>query len=230
MSYFYSTSAAAPTPDLLWLKLNDGSGTAANADVGPDATLVGGAGEIDWSTTGGGTSLAVIDGDGGSVRTDSAVSPTGTTITVIIWLRMTSYVDPGLLFLTSQSGAPAFVSNGIWVFYQSAKLAVRLRGTTSGEMLKTFPAPATGSFVMLTVVADMAANNGGGNGDAWLYVDDTEITTDGITENAKVGTANIASGDIIVSAPGIGNIDDIQVYDRAFDASEVAAVFAAGRH
>jgi hypothetical protein len=135
--------------------------------------------------------------------------------------------------MTAQSGGLALNSNGVYIFYEDSSLAVRLRGTTSGEYNAFYTPPSTGAWVMLAVAVDMAANNGGAgtqNGDAWVYFNDTLQTIASINEDGKVGTANLAAGELLISAAGAGNFDDVQVFDRILDAGEIGAIFAAGRN
>jgi hypothetical protein len=228
MSYFYSTSAAGggPVADLLLLPIDEGSGTALGADVGPDATLVGSTG---WSTTGGGVSASFA---GGYLYVDSNTTPTGTQVTYVAWHNTSSFTANDL-WLWTASSALAPLSNSVEVVVSPGNdaLYITLYGDSAvGSGLKytvSCPLPATGSWQMISVIADMAASNGGGNGTVAVYYN-TTLQTNTTILNAKDGTSNHVAGRLIAT-PSAGLLDLVQFFDSALVAQDITDLYNAGR-
>jgi hypothetical protein len=215
--------ASSPTPDLLWWKLNEGSGTAL-ASSATDTTH-GGTTDASW-VTGKSGSGGALDFNGTSH--DSAMTNTvafGTNkLTVSFWLYLDSTAGTQIIFESSESvnsnpdGFAAFIDAGV--------LNLRLMDNASGNRIEAMTIPATGAWHHYLVLLD----NSSANGDVRAWLDGSEQTltlgtdTKGVARTFATYVLYVgarASNDLFYN----GRLDDFRVYAGDYSGS-VAAIYA----
>lgn len=217
------------TPDILWWKFNDGSGTAINADVGGDGTTNG-----SWQTgaSGSGYSLG-FDGSSDYAQSDASVTYGSPSITVCAWVYASDWNAAGENVIWESgpnygSGPIRFILN-----FQANSINAMIYQSGAGK-IDSFTAPAeslsANTWYHFAVVYENDANSGAGAIE--VYVDGAVVTT---TEfSAKSGTGNFAAETLNLGARNAagswfgGRIDDLRIFGSALDATTIADIYAEG--
>jgi len=217
---------ANPVPELLWLKMNDGAGTAVTADVGPDAT---------WSTSsywGPGVAGGGGDFGGGShdITTNSAINYGTDKITFCFWFKQDALANqyiaasPEAYTTTDKAWDVACFSNG--------KMRARVGSYIGGVQKSSQYLFDNPSAPMLTdtwqhVVITLDYNHTDGGGECRCFVDGVEYTD----PDANRFKDPASAGDFGTYALTIGSIrnaeaDDFRIYNRLITTDEMAAIRA----
>jgi RHS repeat-associated protein len=207
-------------PPAGWWKLDEASGTtAADASgAGHTVTFTGG------PALGGGA--ATFNGSGGGVATGPALDTTG-SFTVSAWANLTDTT-----WWHTVASQQAAVNSGFYLQYSKDDNRWALgRNTTdtvnapSMRALST-TAPTLGEWTHLVGVFDAA------DGDMRLYVNGqaqgtaTDPTPFAATGPVRIGWAKYSNTDVDWFK---GQISNVQAYQRTMSASEIAALYSAGR-
>ncbi|WP_435129005.1 MGH1-like glycoside hydrolase domain-containing protein [Actinacidiphila sp. bgisy144] len=193
--------------------LDEGSGSTAHDSSGShDATLTGAPA---WVSGVSGTALQ-LDGSDQYAQTAAPVLDTAGNFTVSAWVRLDS--SGGFATAVSQDGT---TSSGFYLQYSSADH--RFAFSTSGGRALSDQEPQTGRWYQLVGVHDADA------GTYTLYVDGVAQTTvwnqaTGAAANGPLAIGRAFSGGH-TSDPWPGAIDQVQVWNRALTAADVAGQY-----
>lgn len=210
----------APTPSILRWKLNDGSGTAITADVGPNGTTDGG-----W-----GSGYATFNGTSQEASTDSTITTGVTGVTTSMWISRASWNAGGansVMFTIGPYGNNGSVqireqSDVIYfVIYDSG--GVREESITIGAKFPTSQ--------LFHIAA--AFDNSTVSGQITVWTNGVEMT--GMSVSAgKGGSGNIYAGTVFIGAESAAggwvaaDYDDVAIHSGLLNDSQVAAIYAAG--
>ena len=218
------------SPNLLWWKLNDGSGLTFTADVGPNGSTPA---LTSWNTGANGnpTSSAQASGDDNWLS-DSSITY-GTTASVSLWLYETDW-DPA----PSGSYQPIIISSSSsyadvesWHLYaEDGILYVMMMGTTGYKRIALGTISAS-AWHHIVFVMDTAAS--GGSGALTGYVDGVDVTA--LLDDTKTGSSAFTASVLYLAReqrPGAtagfynGVVDDLRIYDYGLTAANVSAIYA----
>ncbi len=215
------TKAATDIPGLVgsW-KFDEGSGTVAHdaSTNGNDGTLTGGP---TWTSGISGDALSFA-GNGSTVDINQSVLNTGSSYTVAAWVTLSN--TSGFHTAVSQDGTNV---SGFYLQYTGSAFAFSLvssdatSGTTTRATSSFAATPNT--WYYLVGVYDASSNQ------IKLYVNGSLVSTQTVPAAWKAtGETVIGRGKWNGAAADswAGNIDDVQLYDRALSAQEVAALYA----
>lgn len=222
MGYYYSAAAASassPTPELLWWKMSDGSGTAVTAAVGPNGTT-----NADWATglSGSGNALD-FNGTSDGLSSDSTIAFGTNVLTVCLLVNLDSTSGTQILAESSAN----FGANPIsWAIYIDAgNLVAGIAGTGPVFRQERCTAPSTGTTAALAVVFDRTTTGG----EITIYINGTAQTTT-LLDNSLNSTTDFTTRSVYVGARNNaslwanGRIDDVRIYNRALNSTEIAQV------
>lgn len=216
-----------PIPNLLWLPMNDGSGTTVTATVGPNATT-----DATWVTGVSGTGSALsFNGTSSVASTVSTINWSTNILTITCWLYINA-TNANKIILESTA---TFVSN-VPTFLLSLNSNGTLEADIHGESgihyrQETCRAPATGSWVFVAVVYDSLANQSGSNylGDVKIFYNcQPQTTTIGL--NNKQAASNFLTSTLFIGARNgssafyDGRIDDLRVYQGELTLPQIQGV------
>ena len=207
-------------PDVLWWKLNDGSGTTITAAVGPNGTT-----DADWvvGKSGAGFALSFTPANGDDASTNSAVDWGGTTEgTICFWLKPDEigFAD----VLSSNGGFSAPGGFGITcLFAFRAAVAGASGGGYTERTANTAPTIGSWTHIIVTFsVADPATDF------VKIYYNNVEQATSS-GANLTIGGA-LGNKVVHVGSRGDstnvqdGAIDDVRLFKRLLSDTERAAV------
>lgn len=221
-TYYYASSGASPTPEKLWWKLNEGSGTTVggSASGGGD----GGATSADWITGKSGSGFALdFNGTSDESLTSANITYGVNVITVCAWL----YSDSNTGFHTVWGSDWINDQFNVFTLYiNGTALTAGMTGTT-GQRAESIVTPGTGAWYHLMVVYDSST----GGGDIKMYLDGV-LQGETIVSDTKTGTSNFAAfkfgcgyrinySDLFYD----GRIDDVRIYtgDKSGNVSAILA-------
>lgn len=220
-----SSGVAAPTPEILWWKFSEGSGTSVAGDGtngGDDATT-----SNSWSSsTPGATSPFCVTGTGTTNTASNSTIVYGVdVITVSLWIYfndITSVSRP--LDATGGVGANA---QSLVLYNASGVFWLGFQGTAGNYTQNTISTPATGAWHHYAAVLDHSFTNGS----VAVYVDGSLASSSSASSSA--GAASNFSTQILKAFGNFvsidmlnGRIDDVRIYDHALSAPEIASVYA----
>jgi hypothetical protein len=210
----------APTPDILWYKMNAGSGTVLAADVG-------GAGTTDaaWVTGASGSDFAQdFNGTTHAASSDADVTFGVNIITICCWLYMDDTSTTQILLESSEdAGAgghcfeielgggniqPTIFSNG--VFYRRESVAA-----------------TSGVWTHWAFVLDNSTNSG----QIKVFKNGAEESTT-LANDTKGSTANFTDKTVYIGARNEslyyynGRMDDLRIYAGELSGAEISAIYA----
>jgi len=219
-----NAGTAVPTADVLWWKMNDGSGTTITADVGPNGTTDG-----TWTTGPGGTGTALsFNGSSQDASSNTTIAYGATAITVTFWLNLDTTSGTQVIL---ESSSNYNSNNNCFILFCDAGTFEAGIQASAGYRAETVTAPSTGTWVHIAAVYDNNAS--GGNGDIKLYFNGVEQTLT-VALNTKSTTGNFASQTLYVMARGAsslftsGDMDDLRVYAGELSAAQILAIYNAG--
>lgn len=209
-----SSGAASSTPDILWWKFQDGSGTTVTAAVGTNGTT-----DAAWVTGKSGSGFA-LDANGTSQEAQSSSVVTFNTniVTVALWAFLDATNSFRMLF---ESGTGAQTDS--FTCYTGNNVINAFVYGTTGVRTEVVSVPTTNYWYHLLLVFD----NSTGNGDLKIYIDGVEKTTTPST--SKTGTSNFTARTLNLFARNAassrmdGKLDDVRIYsgDRSADAVSI---------
>lgn len=219
-----NTAATGPTADILWWKLNEGTGTTITGDGtngGDDGTT-----DADWTTgaSGSGSALLFTRANSDNASTDSAIT-----------IATNIFTFTGRFFFTATNLSPAQYliehagigteSNVVSVALTSAGiLDMTMKGVGFTYRNETSLGVVTGAWQHVMIVFDGSAN------DIKLYIGGSSQSTT-VASNSKTSTGNFNTQIIHFGATaGTGGFfngrgDDYRIYsgDRSADVSTLAS-------
>lgn len=197
------------TPDILWWKMNDGSGTTVTATVGPNGTT-----DADWITGKSGAGFAL---DFIPANSDNATSAGPTYGTNIITVAMWSWLDvTNSTMIIAESGTDPSTTNHTWIIYCTVgTIRVFIHGTGAATLSReeSTPAANTGAWNHYLFVIDNSTTAG----DVKIYLNGT-LRSETITDNDKAGAGSFSSQPLNVAARNNaslfmdGRMDDLRIY------------------
>lgn len=228
-SVITSTPVAEPTADILWWKMNEGSGSAFTADVGQNGYVAGGS----WTTGADAVANHAYNSDGDSTcYTGTSGLPVNVAygnnvITVCFWAYNTAWGTGNTVLLNSSSGTST--ANTWWIYNDEGSLTFMMQGTTVGSYKQsTVAAPSNSAWHHLAVVFNASTSSG----TTTVYIDGVAQSLSTVTDT-KDGTSNFADQPLYaLSRDGgagtywTGLMDDVRIYAYALSAGQVGAVYA----
>ncbi len=216
----------SPTPDLIWLKLNEGSGTALTNDA---------AGGVDFTTNAGwSTGYQTLNGSTQWDFSNSSIAfGTLTQVTFTFW----AYLNDTSTVQIIHESSDIFDSNAgaILAYIASGVIHVPIKAFAVGDFDTTYVTPSTGSWVNIALVYDTTFSRGGGKyGETKCYfngVAQTQtVATDGMTTpTAFVSyTHHIGKRAVDNTFAWNANLDDYRCYTRELTTEEILAIYTEG--
>lgn len=217
--------AGSPSPDVLWWRLNDGSGTtiAGTSSAGGDS----GTTDAAWVTgkSGAGYALDFIPANADNAVSDIPIVFGANVITVCAWV----YPDviTGGPFVLWESGTKWDSGNNQFLVYiQNSVLQIAFGGVVGTVLNKSRTAPPAGVWVHVMIVFDGSTALGS-----------VKVYFDGVLQGLTTGTnnrnttANIGTATLNVGSRNAaslyfdGRIDDLRIYasDKSADVSAISA-------
>jgi len=232
-----AAGGAAPTPDILWWKFTDGSGTTVTADVGPNGTISG----ATWVTGKSGSGYALsFDGTNDTLLSASNVTYGTDVVTVTCWVKcpQTQMAASWINIVRSSEQIKSQDHPG-WTMSAKGGYSYNLEGIIkssswgAGDPLRA-EYDSSGLFpddvwTHVAMVFDAPANSNAG--EIKIYVDGSLVSTT-IGRNTKTVSANYTADTIrVMFCPHLsyyteGSIDDLRIYSGELDATQIAAVYA----
>ena len=218
-SYSAASGGSAPTPDILWWKLNEGSGASITGDGsngGDDGTTNG-----TWVSGINGSTYAVdLSGSSQKAYSNSSISPGTNVVTITFWVNFDAYTTPrGIASLGVDTSANSF--NIHW----NSNIVCEIYGTT-GLRKENFIAPSVSTVVFVACVLDASASSGVGN--VKLYYDAVEQTMNSLVTNTKTGSSNYQTGVFTLGDYfGLflnGQLDDVRIYSYELTGAQITDV------
>jgi len=165
-------AATSPIPDVLWWKLNEGSGTSITGD----ATNGGDDGVTDaaWLTgKSGGGYCADFNGTSQDAASSAAITYGTNKITVCFWAYFDSTSGTTILL---ESSANWNSNNNSWICYlDSGRINAGVRD--SAGRVEYVTAPSTGAWVHIALLLDNSTTTG-----------NVDIYYDGVSQSTTVST------------------------------------------
>lgn len=220
-----ATPLADISPNLLWWKLNDGSGLTFAADVGPAGSTPA---LFAWITgaNGAATSAATASGDDNWLS-DSSITYT-TTTSVSFWVHESNWTEAGYTPVIIQSASGYNDINAWAVYTDEGPMYAVMYGTTGSKRIG-LGTLSDNAWHHVLITMDTAAS--GGSGALTGYVDGVDVTN--LLDDTKTGssapTASVlyaARQTISAGAFYNGSLDDIRIYDYVLTSSQAAAIYA----
>ena len=210
------TVTGGGSPEFLWTKFNEASGTTATSDVGPSFT-----GTVTGSFVSNGANNALqMDTGDAQFAADSTIAYGVKQVTVSAWIKKTASVTGIVVF---SGGYPSFilsVGSGGWLLGKMDDVGTRDEGTDTSPL-----SDAAWHHVMVTFDASTT------DGDVKFFVDGSEVAAT-VIQNDKAGSTNFATAAPSIktaASSGAGfDVDDLRVYTGIKDATFAAALYGAG--
>lgn len=207
----------APTPDILWWKMNTGSGTsiAGYASGGGDS----GTTDASWVTGKSGSGYALdFNGTSQDSRSTATMTYGAGVLTVCAWVYLD--VNTGSRVIWESTQNPNSFAATFTLFLDSGNLNAMIHGT-SGYRSEYITAPSTGSWTHVAVVYDNSTTTG----DVGIYIGGSSQSTT-IGTNTKASSADFIAGYYFYAgARGQtslfmdGRLDDLRIYSGDQSAS-----------
>lgn len=210
---------SAPTPDVLWWKLNEGSGTSITGDGsagGDDGTT-----SADWVTGKSGSGYALqYNGSSDSSSTTSTLTYGTNIVTICFWLNP-SVTNAGVVLESSANINSEL--NGVFLLYFDTDGLNAVLKTASGTYREEVAtAPTTNAWTHVAFVVDIGAPN------CTLYYGGAERST--TTQQAGTSDGPLTQKTLYVGARGgtslrfTGSMDDLRVYTGALTTNQITSV------
>ena len=215
---YTAAAVAAPTPDILWWQMTNGSGTTVTASVGANGSFDG-----PWVASG--NDYALNFDATSRALTVSAVTPSTNCVTICVWVSLR---NTNTTMIIAESSVQYWSTTDAWDIsvQPTGELYIGSTGTT-GERSEYYPGIPTSTWTHLAAVIDHKT----ATGDCKLYVNGSEVTANSINPNTKSGTANFASQVIYVGARNSSTLrldallDDFRVYSGELSAAQIQAIY-----
>lgn len=218
-----NSTTPAPTADLLWWKLNEGTGTSFTGTVGPNGSA--GIGANGYVTGANGFATNAYDfGPENTASSDSSVTYGANVITVCYWVYHTTW---GGVRTIISSKSDKTTANTWRIDNDEGSVNYVMQGTTVPNITRsTLAAPSNSAWHHYAVVFNASTATGA----ITIYVDGA-LASPAIVDTAKDGTSNFAAnalrvGNLNGTEFWTGYMDDIRIYATALSAGQVAAIYA----
>lgn len=213
-----SGGPSSPTPELLWWKMNEGSGTTLN----DDSTLgtSDGTTDADWVTGASGSGFALdFNGTTDNATTDASVTFGSGSLSITFWLNPDVTNAADYIILTG-SGANQFE-----VQINPPHLQVSFFGDTGVRRERTTGELVIGEWHHFAIIMDGSTETG----DVKIYKDGNELSLT-LSANTRTGTSDQAASVVHVGASAGGSFlmdarkDDLRIYDRVITEGEITQI------
>jgi len=220
--------AATPAniiPEILWWKLNEGSGTAITADVGPDGTW---STALYWGDGYAGDAGAAWGGGTHEIVSNSAINPGTDKITVTFWLKQPSLATQYIVEFPD-----AFNTNDA---------TFQITSTSAGKLtakVLSYVAAASASTVHTTddscltagqwhfVAVTLDYNHDDDIGRCQIFVDGTEFVDTSPTRNKNpASNGNFGTHAVTIGPIKNAEFDDLRIYSGLLTEEQISAVMA----
>ena len=213
--------ASSPTPDILWWKLNEGSGTTIAGDGsngGDDATT-----SASWTTgaSGAGSSLS-FNGSSGYATNNTTLTYSTNRIMITWWMKP----DAASSRMVFESSVNLNSVDNTFYCYKGTAAAVEFTAKTGGSRTETFPV-TTNAWNHYAAVWDGSVLAG----DWSLFMDGAEVLASATNVTTRSSTAGFDARALYVGARGgtsiyyLGLIDDLRIYSGT-NYHDIAAIYA----
>jgi hypothetical protein len=207
-------AAGSDTPEYLWLKLNEGTGSSFTDDS--TGGTGDGTGNNSWVTGKSGSGYAIeLNGASQNADTTGSVTLAVDNLTVCLWV----YPDAvGADAILVETGGNWFNAEGLFGIYISAtgKLNAAMKGAASTYRIESTnnSALTTGAWQHVAVVFDRSTSAG----NITIYVDGSDVTAN-IDNNNIASSGTLATAQVNLGSRGgissrfDGRMDDVRIYD-----------------
>lgn len=219
-------AAALACTHFLWADLkvhwplDESSGALASdsSGEGNDGIWLGSSGSVGWQPTGGidGGAVSFSGSNRDSFITSSFDSVSGTPFTMSVWVKTTSIANDTMIYLGDAATGNSY--NTLKIQGGSARVVVR----NTSETQATGPSVRNGQWRHVLGVYN-------GTDDREIYVDGS-LANSNFTDVSDVTLTRFGIGGLTRSTPAApvdlftGELDEVALWDRAFDAGDVAAL------
>lgn len=218
-------STPAPTADLLWWKLNDGSGTTFTPTVGPSGSTAALNG---WTTGANAVPTSAAKSSGDDAWTSGSALTYGTEVSVSMWVKDAGWGTASYTPVVIQSDTTYNDINSWYIYSDEGPMYVVMTGTTGQKRVGL---GTLSNNVWHHVVVTMDADANAGAGAVVAYVDGANVTS--LIDDTKTGTSVFGS-DVLSLAKvtiGIGSfyngeVDDLRIYSSILTSGQVSALYA----
>lgn len=214
-----SAGGGSPTPDLVWWKLNEGSGTA----MGDSSSGGGGAGTTDagW-TTGLAAGGCLSFGGAASGVTDSSLAIGTDVVTLTLWVNFDNL--SGTQVLVEHTANSSGATGAFFLFVASGVLNFSVRAS-GGVLTKTYAISASTTY-HVGALFDNSTSAGNLRG----FIDGSEVSLTANTAT-KASSANFSTDKMYLGArnsSGLyisGDVDDVRLYSGD-ETDNVSAIYS----
>lgn len=212
------------TPQILWWKLNEGSGTSITGD----SSSGGDDGPTDaaWVTgkSGSGGALDFIPANSDDALTSASITYGVNVITVMGWFYFDD--NTGTKFLYESSADNDSTAHTFVLAFVGGNLVGQIHGTSPSSTYRkeSITAPATGAWTHIAVVFD----NSTVAGDVKIYVDGSNQSTT-VNTDTKDAAANFSAQVLYVGSRAAGSLfydgrlDDFRIYNSELNSTAINA-------
>lgn len=214
-------SATSPTPDILWWKLNEGSGTSITGDSsngGDDGST-----DADWTTgIAAGSALSFVSANSDDALTSASITYSTNRLTFSFWLNANPQV--GMIL---ESSANLNSNDNCFYCYKSGAATVQFSVKNGGTRAETFTIATNQN---LHVVAAWDGSTTAGDWVVWTNGVECTVTSVDITSRAS--TAGLDPYVLYVGARGGSSVfynrpfDDFRIYSGTNAIADIAAIYA----
>ncbi len=222
-----SNNVPAPTPDIVWFKMNEGTGTTLSNEIGGQPNAATNGSWIDGGQEFNGTTQSA------STATNINYS-SSSIVTLSAWWSLNDLTTIQVLTESSVSvdvSSPAFL-----LYIDSGEFIVGFTSTTGGRY-HSFETPTTGVSTNIVAVFDMSTMNDGTHfGVVKLFYNGVQQTPTG-TNNVNTSTVSVSFGNYQLSIArrilgGLyfynGKCDDYRIYNGELTGPQITAIYNAG--
>lgn len=195
-----------------------GSQVSDTSGEGNDGTWLGSSGSVAWQPTGGidGGAVSFSGTNGDTFVTSSFNSVSGTPFTMSVWVKTTSTANDTMVYLGDGSTGSSY--NTLKIQGGSARVVIR----NTSEIQASGPSVRNGQWHHVLGVYN-------GTDARELYVDGNLVNSSA-TEVSDVTLTRFGIGGLTRNTPVApvdlftGELDEVALWDRAFEAGDVAAL------
>ncbi len=222
-----SDNVPAPTPDIVWFKMNEGIGTTLSNEIvsQPNGTTNGSwidGGQEFNGTTQSAFTATNIEYSSSSIVTLSAWWSLDDSSSIQILTESSSSVD---------AQVPAFI-----LYIDSGEFIVGFTTSTGGRV-RSFTVPSIGVLTNVLCVFDMSTMNDGTHfGVVKLFYNGVQQTPTGTNNtNTSTASASFANYQLSIAKRLLGGLyfyngkcDDYRIYNGELTGSQITAIYNAG--
>lgn len=217
-----TSSTSSPTPDILWWKLNEGSGTSITGDGsngGDDGTT-----DADWTTgIAAGSALSFVSANSDDALTSASITYSTNRLTFSFWLNANP--QSGQMIFESSAGQNS--NDNCYYCYKAGAATIQFSAKTGGTRAETFTIATNQS---LHVVAAWDGSTTAGDWVVWTNGVECTVTSVDITSRAT--TAGFDPYTLYVGSRGGSSLfynrpfDDFRIYSGTNAIADIAAIYA----